>query len=1184
MKTPNNLFRGALLSVAMAWAVAAAASDAILLNSGDLTTTGERAQALRAPAGSFDGRALRLVQFPGPIKPEWYAQLQASGAQIVDYIADNAYLVYGDQNALAQISANRALSFDGAYTAALKRSAQIDHLASKQIKPDAYSIQLVVDADANLKTLALINLRATKPLHQYTHRHYLNISADVPLDALDAIAARPDVLSIQPDFNPTLLDERQGQILANQLSGGSPNLPVAGNYFSSLAAWGFTQAQFDASAFTVDVSDSGLDDGTLTPQHFALYRGGNPGNPFDPSASRVVYNKLEGTAAAGDLTGCGGVSHGNWVSHVIAGNTASQTRNFPHGDGGFYYGLGIAPFVQIGNSAFFTNAGAFTNPAFPNAVSRAYSNLGTNVNGARISNNSWGAAVSGAYNASAQAYDALVRDAQPNSSTHPLAGNQELAIVFAAGNSGPGAGSMGSPASAKNVLTAGGSQNVRPGVADAVDADAMYASSSRGPTADQRIKPDIIAPATNISGGIPMADRNTTAPGNAAACYSGSFLTTTPVQQRFYRTGNGTSFSSPAVAAASALVRQHFINSSDAFANTPPSPAMNKAYLMNAASYLASLTDNLPSNNQGMGRMNLARAFDATPRQLRDQLAVDRFTASAQVRSFGGAVAGAGQPFRVTLAYTDAPGPTSGAAFVNNLDLRVTVGGVTYLGNRFNRGSSIAGGTADARNNVESVFVPAGVSGNFSVSVTATNIPSPADPTIAGPNQDFALVVYNGSSLQQCLSAINVTPASIPATAQGGVAYPAQTLGASGGSGAYTFSAAGQLPPGLTIVGNTLSGIPTTPGSYTFSVTAQDAIGCAGTSASYTINVVSASVALGVRAVGGGNNLVEPNECNSFNITLNNTGTFAATGITATLSSTTPGMTVTQAVSTYPDLPASTGSAVNTTPFQISSASTMACFSTANLMLTVAYSGGPSPTMLPLTVPIGEVGGAYVFESASGAAIPDGGVGPIAGSAVDDAMVNVTLPADFSTTIYSTVFSGGSVLRASTNGNVQFVASGGSTEWRNTAMPGSFFGTTTPTLLAFWDDLVLSSTGGGIYTQTVGRAPNRQFIIEWRGRRIGETAAIQTTRLALVLNEGSSAFEYRYVEVASAAPNQTGASATVGVQSANSGTVFTQHSFNQPVITPGLVLRARLPDGVCAAGTGTCALTDLIFASGFDGP
>jgi hypothetical protein len=53
---------------------------------------------------------------------------------------------------------------------------------------------------------------------------------------------------------------------------------------------------------------------------------------------------------------------------------------------------------------------------------------------------------------------------------------------------------------------------------------------------------------------------------------------------------------------------------------------------------------------------------------------------------------------------------------------------------------------ADARNNVESVFLPAGVSGAFTVKATATNIAGDGVPGNGFPlDQDFALVVNNGS-------------------------------------------------------------------------------------------------------------------------------------------------------------------------------------------------------------------------------------------------------------------------------------------------------------------------------------------------------------------------------------------------------------------------------------------------------
>jgi len=73
--------------------------------------------------------------------------------------------------------------------------------------------------------------------------------------------------------------------------------------------------------------------------------------------------------------------------------------------------------------------------------------------GARISTNRWGTqGADGIYDSQAQNYDQLVRDAQS-----AVAGNQEMVIVFAAGNDGAnGAQTVGPPGSAKNVLTVGG--------------------------------------------------------------------------------------------------------------------------------------------------------------------------------------------------------------------------------------------------------------------------------------------------------------------------------------------------------------------------------------------------------------------------------------------------------------------------------------------------------------------------------------------------------------------------------------------------------------------------------------------------------------------------------------------------------------------------------------------------------
>lgn len=1189
--------RALAASVFMAVSVTAGAAGpgegVIRLNAGHIDPASQKAERLRGVVPKSEGKRLYLVQYAGPIQRSGYELLKGTGVEIVDFIPDFAYLVYGDPASLNRMqdligSRESGIRWDAFYAGELKINSAVYELQGRGVEPDFYAIQLVNDPVANAETLALIRSAEFEPTRTWNFRHYVNVEARVPFGALSAIANRPDVISIQPDMTPELHDERQNIILANRLSTtGTSSVPIAPGapggvaYLDWLGALGFTQAQFDTSAFTVDVSDQGLDNGTNQPNHFALWKGGDPGNPLDPTRSLVVYNKREGTAGPNDLTSCGAPGHGAWVSHVVSGNVAAVSRSFPHGDDNFHFAGGVAPFARIGNSVFFTTAGAFTSPNVVNSSSRSFSNLGRNRAGARISNNSWGAAVSGGYNANSQAYDGLVRDAQPTGSTHPLPGNQEYVVVVSAGNSGPGVQTMGAPATGKNVIAVGGSQNVRPGVGDAVNAEAMYASSSRGPTADQRIKPEIIAPATNVAGGVIMLDRSTAAPGNWNTCYTSTFLPTSPVQQRFYRTGNGTSFSGPAVAGSAALLRQWFINQGW----VPPSPAMTKAFLSNSANYMLTLADNLPSNNQGMGRVNLERTFDTVPRAMRDQLPADRFTESGQVRTFTGTVSDSTKPFRVSLAWTDVPGSTAGNTFVNNLDLEVTVGGETYLGNRFTGANSVTGGTADIRNNLESVFLPAGASGPFTITVRGVNISGVADPLVAGPNQDFALLAYNATPLNGCPS-VTVSPATLPGTVLGGVAIAPQNFTAVGGSGPHTFSFVGNPPPGLTLSSaGQLSGTPTVEGAFDFSVVATDTNRCVG-SRNFQTSVVTARVEQAERSVLTGNAILEPNECNELRIRLTNSGTNPATAISSVLSTSTPGVTLTSNTSGYPNLAPEGGTAINQDPFDVGTDGSLACGSAVSLTQTVTLTGGASPLTFNFALPVGLISGAYSFATpGSGAAIPAGGT-LVAGSAEDDAVVPVTLP--FPTAVYSSVFPTGATIHVSTNGNVQFVASGASAESANTALPsaGSVarpFVAGAPVLFPFWDNLDLRTTGGGIYTQTLGTAPNRQFVIEWRGKHFNEAGTTQTVNFAVVLNEGATgAVEYRYVETGTLAAIAAGASATVGVQAATTGTTFTQSSLNQAVVNAGRILPGSLPPPSCTPGPGVCVAGDRMFRNDFE--
>ena len=76
-------------------------NNIIRLNKLNIDTASLKAQETRSAVGSFQGKQLRLVSFVGPVKNEWVAQLEASGASIIAYVPNNAYLVYGDNNSLS---------------------------------------------------------------------------------------------------------------------------------------------------------------------------------------------------------------------------------------------------------------------------------------------------------------------------------------------------------------------------------------------------------------------------------------------------------------------------------------------------------------------------------------------------------------------------------------------------------------------------------------------------------------------------------------------------------------------------------------------------------------------------------------------------------------------------------------------------------------------------------------------------------------------------------------------------------------------------------------------------------------------------------------------------------------------------------------------------------------------------
>lgn len=678
---------------------------------------GAKRQAAAAKPG------LAVVQFVGPVKDEWLEQLAKSGVQVVTYMAQNAELVYGDAaalNALARLSSEPHVRAITPYTLSDKLAPGIAASGRAQVV-----VSTVAGANGNLARSDLAARSSARgdavTIGEITQKRVELAAADVA-----AIASQAGVVGVEPYVAPRLLDERAAQIVAGRLNGSHQPVLQFG-YRSYLSSLGITN-----SFNTLDVTDSGVDKGVVpvpAGSHPDFYRSGNPANP-----SRIAYAQEAG--ADSDGRDCGG--HGTNVANIAAGYN-SQTGATYEDATNFNYGLGVDPYVKIGNTKIFTCAGNFdVTSSFTALRSSAYGL------GARISTNSWGADVSGAYTADSREIDSLVRDAQPST-----AGNQQMTNVFAAGNSGSGPDTIGAPGTGKNVITVGASENVRAiggadgcGVPDtgANSARDVIDFSSRGPTDDGRLKPDVVAPGTHVTGAQPQV--------GGAYDGSGTCNPVFPGGSTLYNLVSGTSQATPEVGGMASLVRTWY----SAQFGAAPSPAMTKAMIVNNTTDIAGGNDgaggtltNVPNQIAGWGRVNFGKVADTPPpRAVYDQVNTFGTTGAVSTRHF--AISSPAAPLRVTLAFTDAPGPTSGNAYVNDLDLQVSAGGATYRGNVLVGGGSVTGGGFDPRNNLENVLLPAGISGPVTVSVIARNIAGDGVPGNADlTDQDFALIVSNAA-------------------------------------------------------------------------------------------------------------------------------------------------------------------------------------------------------------------------------------------------------------------------------------------------------------------------------------------------------------------------------------------------------------------------------------------------------
>jgi hypothetical protein len=98
---------------------------------------------------------------------------------------------------------------------------------------------------------------------------------------------------------------------------------------------------------------------------------------------------------------------------------------------------------------------------------------------------------------------------------------------------------------------------------------------------------------------------------------------------------------------------------------------------------------------------------------------------------------------------------------------------------------------------------------------------------------------------------------------------------------------------------------------------------------------------------GNGNGFIDPNECNTLNVTVRNQGCAPARNVTSVLSTSTAGVTITQPNSPYPDM-AIDATGTNTIPFQVSTSPAFVCGTTVHLTLVTTYPGGTSTSLIDL--------------------------------------------------------------------------------------------------------------------------------------------------------------------------------------------------------------------------------------------
>lgn len=611
-----------------------------------------------------------IVHCVGPVYPEYIQLLKQAGAIVHAYMPNYAFVVRMDALVKNRVAEMEFVDWIGIYQPAYKLSGQEEF---KDLN-GRHEITVLLYPESDLNgVLDLLGELGARIVDIAPGDWYHTIRCDVDLSLVPAIARLDEVSWLEPWHKMELHNSGVQWIVQTATS-------------QNRRIW---DMGLRGDGQLLSICDSGV-----RTSHYAfrststswLTTWGDYPNDRKIVAYKPANNYGAGYADFGDEA-CS-YCHGSHVSGTACGN--DDVMGSPSNYDG----------VAINSRLYFCDGGGSLGAVYipPNLYSLFLLPYTGNAAGSvKIMSNSWGSSVNGQYTAEAIAVDQFVYF------------NKDFLVCFSNGNDGPGAMTVGSPATAKNCISVGGSRNNS-------QYNQIYYSSSRGPTQDGRRKPTVITPGQTVTSVNGFGDTG-------------------------YSTMDGTSMASPSAAASAVLARQYFVegwypsggaNPADSLL---PSAALLKAVLINGAD--RNITGyTVPDNNVGWGRIDLDSVLYFAG-DVKELAVVDEAVglSTGQYVEYTYNIASGSVPARFTLVWSDYPGAGgAGIKLVNNLDLTVTApNNDQYKGNVYAGGQSTTGGSYDTLNVEECVRIDAPLTGNWTVRVSGVNVPY-------GP-QPFALVV-----------------------------------------------------------------------------------------------------------------------------------------------------------------------------------------------------------------------------------------------------------------------------------------------------------------------------------------------------------------------------------------------------------------------------------------------------------